>query len=68
MTPIYGRAMCHAPVTAAVKSRDKMPFSNLQVSRPFTLDVTVLSLIYSVKSPAVTTSRRHEYLARNPEM
>lgn len=59
MTPIYGRSICHGSVTAAVTSRDKMLFSNLQVSRPFTLDVTVLSLIYSVKMALSRPSQRH---------
>ena len=68
MTPIYGRAICHDPCHDLVTGRDKIAFSNLQVSRPFTLDVTVLGGFLSVKQRVSRVSRRNGYLTTNREM
>lgn len=59
MTPICGLPICHDPFVTAVTGRDKRPFLNLQVSRPFTLNVTASGKIYSVKTPLSQLSRRH---------
>lgn len=59
MTPICGLPTCHGAALLAVTGRDKRPFSNLKVSRPFTLNVTENGEFYSVKMMLSQLSRRH---------
>ena len=68
MTPIYGRAICHDPCHDPVTGCDKIAFSNLQVSRPLTLDVTVFSDFLSVKQRVSRLSQRHGYALRRRNM
>ena len=68
MTPICGRPICHDPRHDPVTARDKIAFSNLQVSRPLTLDVTVFSDFLSVNRSLSRLSRRNGYALRRRNM
>jgi hypothetical protein len=68
MTPIYGRPFCNNPCHDPVTGRDKKTPSNLKVSRPLTLDVTVFGDFLSVNHPLSRLSRRNGYLTTNREM